>query len=484
MRLLSALAAALALAACQVNLEGAACAQPGAGDQCPSGQRCGNDLRCSERAAACAHRCTASERGCIDGGVRTCEDTDPVCGTWRLDEDCAARSLDCGGTGDAAACSCPASDGVTVYVDPVAGAPDGQPAPTGAHEPASCRYRALAEALAVAAAGQAAVVVASGEVPMTYPVPADLVVPPGVTLRTDDAVASPADRILALGDGVTTSGLTLGAGAVLSGFSVRNAAAPDAAVAVSIACGAGEVARVADVEVDVARDGGRLVTGILVDGACPAVLERVRVAGAVTGVHLARGDLALQQVLVASSAGPGVVVTAGQGGGITLEECTLRDNGDTGLVLGANTARVRMHATRICRNAAVTPRGAFTSKRKVGGVYIAGNPPTDAANVAFTGNAVHGNAGDQVLVSGGAVTWRLDGGADCGLERNLFGGYAPSPAAGLVADSAVVSALRNGWAGGVPAPGFDYQAISGAINATVDASQYCDPPTAAELRCD
>ena len=70
--------ATLALVACQVNVEGAHCNQPGSAEQCPSGQACGNDGRCSERAAACGARCTPGEVRC--GGtsgsaaVKTCTD--------------------------------------------------------------------------------------------------------------------------------------------------------------------------------------------------------------------------------------------------------------------------------------------------------------------------------------------------------------------------------------------------------------------------
>ncbi len=509
MRLLIALAAAAGLAGCQVELEGAACAEPGGGEQCPSGQRCGNDLRCSERAAACADRCAAGERRCVDGDVRTCLDDDPVCGTWRLDLDCAA-GLQCRLTGADAACFCPPSDGAEIVVDAEAGAPAGWPAPTGARTPAACRFATLEAGLEAARAGVAPVVVAAGAA-ATYPVTATLAVPAGVTLRGDDAPPAPERRVLSL-EGELAEGVTLAEGAALSGFTVRSGTAP-AATGVRIACAASTAAaRVEDVVIGEpsASGGTPLAQGLRVEGACPVELARVTVTGASgpgllvardaadqtvavadstfdgnhEGVQLTRGDLTLQRGVVAANAGSGVLVKSGQDGRITLDACTIRDNVDTGVVLEANTARVWITGTRLCRNGAVTGRGAFTTKRKVGGLYIAGNPPSDAKSLAFTGNALHGNAGDQLLVSGGAFTWNLDGGSSCGPGRNVFGAYAASPAAGLVADSAVVSALWNGWAGGIPSPGFDYQAISGGITAAVNVSQYCDPPTAAELLCD
>lgn len=517
MRRLAVAAAALALAACQVDVEGAACEVPGATAQCPSGQACGNDLRCSRRAAACdGGPCTPGQVTCSAAGdVVRCDGTgDAVCGgTWTQVADCGAGVL-CGlrTAGADPVCYCPDAAGGELWVDPVAGAPQGEPAPTGAREPAQCRFRALSDALARAAEGGGTSVVAAGAVPAVYPVAADLVIPPGVTLRGDDAPAAPAGRILALGDGVAAAGVTLGAGSTLAGVTVRDDAAPDAAVAIRTACAAGDPARVADVAVAASREGGALAAGLRLEGSCPVALERVTVSGAAgpgvavvrelavgapvtaedsvlqgnvqEGLRLGRGDVTLLRVTLAANGGAGLVAAAGADGRITLEGCTIRDNGATGVVLEANTARVWITGTRICRNAA-TQRGAFTTKRAVGGLYLAGNPPAAAQAVGFSANAIHGNAGDQVLVSGSVTPWHLDGGADaCGAGRNVFGEYAPSPARGLVADSAVVSARWNGWAGVVPAPGIDYEAITGVSPASVDALTYCDPPTAAELVCE
>ncbi len=63
---------AAALAACSVDLEGAACASDG---DCPSGQACGFDRTCSEAAKACpAGACRVGEDACAaDGRLVACE---------------------------------------------------------------------------------------------------------------------------------------------------------------------------------------------------------------------------------------------------------------------------------------------------------------------------------------------------------------------------------------------------------------------------
>ncbi|MFT3914468.1 MAG: right-handed parallel beta-helix repeat-containing protein [Anaeromyxobacteraceae bacterium] len=86
-----------ALAACSVELEGAACAVPGEGDQCPAGQKCGNDLRCSVRAADpdCGF-CSLGSVSCsaVGNALETCVKVDEVCHQTRSD-DCAADNKVC-----------------------------------------------------------------------------------------------------------------------------------------------------------------------------------------------------------------------------------------------------------------------------------------------------------------------------------------------------------------------------------------------------
>jgi hypothetical protein len=73
-------AAALLLAACGVDTEGAPCA---ANDNCPAGQGCGANLRCSAKALACTS-CRPDDRRCADdGAVATCvAAADAVCSSW------------------------------------------------------------------------------------------------------------------------------------------------------------------------------------------------------------------------------------------------------------------------------------------------------------------------------------------------------------------------------------------------------------------
>jgi hypothetical protein len=104
---------ALLVAACEVDVDGAPCAVPGETGDCPGGQACGNDRRCSARALGCAAtRCLPDSGGdCLDptgigsgtAVARRCVDTDPVCGAWTLDP-CADRGQRCVGGAAGARC--------------------------------------------------------------------------------------------------------------------------------------------------------------------------------------------------------------------------------------------------------------------------------------------------------------------------------------------------------------------------------------------
>lgn len=93
------------LAACTGEVEGAPCSVPGRITDCPSGQACGNDRRCSARALGCVPRCAPRTDGfcTAEGEARHCVDTDPVCGTW-LVEPCAERGMVCVARSGDAAC--------------------------------------------------------------------------------------------------------------------------------------------------------------------------------------------------------------------------------------------------------------------------------------------------------------------------------------------------------------------------------------------
>ncbi len=78
------LPALAALAACSVELEGAACETPGNTDQCPAGQKCGMDKKCSVRAADpdCLF-CELDDTSCggAENVLLTCTRVDAACRT-------------------------------------------------------------------------------------------------------------------------------------------------------------------------------------------------------------------------------------------------------------------------------------------------------------------------------------------------------------------------------------------------------------------
>jgi len=75
------LAASAALSACSVATEGAPCASAA---NCPSGQGCGLDGRCSVRALSCV-ACSAGASRCGAGGLEACEvSADGVCAAWAV----------------------------------------------------------------------------------------------------------------------------------------------------------------------------------------------------------------------------------------------------------------------------------------------------------------------------------------------------------------------------------------------------------------
>ncbi len=205
------------------------------------------------------------------------------------------------------------------------------------------------------------------------------------------------------------------------------------------------------------------------------------------GVRVTRGDLTLQRAVVKGSAGAGVVA-AGASTLLTLEQSAVRANGDTGVLVMASTQRVRLIGNRICGNAAAGQNcGTAGVTRSVGGICLNGSPPAD---LALSGNAVHDNAGDQLMAAGGSGTWNLDGapaGATaCGPGRNVFAGYQ-SPARGVSAAYANVTARWNGWRVISPELGVDYDASPAGY--VVDAgtgttpAKVCPPPAPAELLC-
>jgi hypothetical protein len=401
-------------------------------------------------------------------------------------------------------------------VDAAAPTPAGAPPSTGVRSPAICRYRSITAALDAAGAvsGPATVVLAGAAA--TYGVSNGekfpLAIPPGVKLTGDDAPLDPTLRIIQL-DGDMTEGVLVQDGATLSGVTIRNLSASNAATGALIMCGSGDVSLEA-VHVEAATPApatGQLAKGIRVEGGCSVTLTSVAVSGASgpgleverstpgglvvaanlaldsngEGVRLIEGDLTLSAPTIKRSAAAGVDAHNDTAAStkLTIMDGVLHHNGDTGVLLSGN-ARVIIERTQVCRNSAVTPRS--TQSRVVGGIYADGAPPQA---FTFSGNLTHDNAGDQVLIaaSGVTATWVLDGAPAAGpcapATTNVFAGYgATDGGMGVVVVSpAKVSALFDAWNGGTrPLSGTDYQAIG--ANASIDvgtggsASNFCDPP--------
>lgn len=490
---------AAALAACQVDVEGAICAVPGDASECPAGQACGNDLRCTERAAECREpgsRCVPGTTRCAGDVLELCTAADASCGAWEVTS-CSARGLVCGAQGHPAACECAAA-GAELHVDASEGGSDEQLLPTGVASPPACRFGSITAALAAATAGTTVRVVGPAATYGGLPIR----IPKSVALVSDPPDA--AARILGA-DHAQGAGVVLEEGARLEGFTVRAAAGDPRPVAIEVSCEGAEKVTLSEVHVD-AAEGAALGAGIEVEGGCDVDLLKVRIAGASgagirvamaaatnlvrledaqvlgcgTGVQLVRGDLTLLRTTVAGSAGTGV--EAGDGGAdtrFTAADAVLAGNADTGLALFGNT-RVDLRDNRICGNGAASARGALA--RKVGGLFVLGPPPTDS--LVFARNEIHHNAAAQVFVTGTTIRWVLDGGTTgaCSAERNLFFGYDAAVGRGLIAD-APVDAKRNAWGGVTPTPpplGQDYEALgTGVIDVGAAGLQYCQQIPAA-----
>ncbi len=350
-----ALAAAALLGACVVEVEGAPCAAPGASSDCPGGQACGNDLRCSARALGCAgSRCTPGAGGeCLDptgatSGVdraRRCVGDDPVCGTWIV-EPCAPGGFTCAvRPGFGARCACPPTASRELAVRPDGSPAAAPPFATGATSPGACAFLRLGDALAAATALAAdpssVVTVTSGGVASgatrtfsaaageTFP----LVIPARVTVRSEGGGG--AHEVLFDGEGAPTAVELHGDGA-LAGFTVRNGGGDQHRSAVDLRCAGGAApARLSSVTLDGRGAGGaHLGHGIVATSTCGLVAQDVVVR-----------EMSVAAVVVDFAAGlPTVAFT---GGSIT-------GSGD-GIVVG--NGRLVLDATHVTSNSGMGVRG-------------------------------------------------------------------------------------------------------------------------------
>lgn len=531
-----AMAVALVLSACTVDVEGAPCSAPGEAGQCPGGQACGNDGKCSVRAAACAAlapgtpgaRCTPGVGGaCVDpegtpttGVAKRCTADDAVCGTW-VYEPCTPSGLVCGlrapaGGAQGAWCVCPDQPAGSreLIVRPGGSLAERAPFATGAAAPAACSFRRLGDALvqagvitvdpsavatvtAVGAGTDPATAVtitfsaaATGE---TFPLP----VAPRVTLRSDAQTGGGTYRIVFDGEGLPSAPVVLHSGGALAGFTIQNGAGGSANDAIGLACDGSDPALLTSAAVD-GRGTGALKLGrgfAAVGAACSVVARDVAIAGCQDGVFVESGHVVLQSVRISANAGVGVRANDTLVGAprIEIRNSKVFGNGDTGIFVG-NANEVRITGTTSSGNGATTVWGTgfpYATSRNAGGIVLIGNPPSGA--VEFARNRIYGNNGDQVLVMGAAIQWNLDG-PSCGSDAagplfGVIGCYDPAFVGtlsyrGIVAVNASVSAQYIGWQS-VPStqqPGGDIGGFTGSVINTVphfcaaDAGLCSEPP--------
>ena len=480
-----ALAAAAALAACSVELEGAPCTTD---QNCPDEQRCDGAGVQPGRCAACESdpACSADGFACVDGTtVRECRTN---AGSCRYARTISCGALSCLGAEPNAACRCPPNSGAEFAADALQGSALGAPFfPSGDSSPSSppqCRFRSLGDALAAAAtyAGSppartatARAVGRSGGTMVFSGEQFPLQVKPGVTLTTNDVPPAAASYVVDLDNAAqVTAALLVEEDATLSGFLVRPSAAGGVGVGVEVACAAPGTDRVRLSSVAVDGKGGLgsavVARGVAVTGPCSVDLSDVRVesvAGA--GVHLASTGMA-----------DGFPV-------LSLLRTTVSGAGDTGI-------QVRLDATPLLRPSLSVVRSELTSNtgaqygaglRRAGGVLFYGTPPS---SLTFHSNRVHGNSGDQVVVYSGS-SWDLKGGttlAACGATSNVFACY-DTGAVGLgLASAGTVDARFNSWANEPPTAGMDYVvAAGGSVNAVGAGSDVCPavpvPPASCPL---
>ncbi len=494
MRVALPIVAALALAACQVDVEGAPCATPGARTDCPDGQACGNDLKCSTRAAGCKAAqafCTpgatpaASPKRCRGdaAAIQTCTNADEVCGAWAVvsaQDDCASGSLECrepSAGQPACLCRIPTD---AIRVD--AAAAPGLLARTGADQPSQCRFAKLGDALAYA---KDVWMPAHGDAPATVravgaPAPGTpvvfgaesfpLVIPSGVTLSTA-ASPTPADWVISANPDASVDVIQLHDGATIEGFTVRSVSARGDGIAAAT-CGSTTPPAIRSVIVE---GGAQVARGVSVSGACGALLERVDVSGATgaaleiatpasapvtargsrfhgsddVGIRATGGILSFEpsgmtQTEVTDNVGNGVVLGNGVGGGSAKIEATLAGvlvarNGGAGLFVNSvpATSKLTMTSCDVHSNATSAPimYGPAGNRRSAGGVLL-----TQASLAAFDlrGNRIyanHGGTGADELAFESTGPWTLSSGV-C-TTSNAFGCVGAGAAVGVISGGTV-----------------------------------------------
>lgn len=507
MRLAALLWAAVVLAACTVEVEGAPCAVPGATADCPRDQACGNDLRCSARALACAgSRCTPAVGGdCLDDPVglatgtayaRRCVDADPVCGAWDV-APCEA-GLACGHQSGGAACECPVNLTGVLNVAPDGGRIGPPLFPSGAASPAGCAFATLSDALDRANALHALdpssdvtvrAIGASAGQPRSFSAATGERFPlrlgAGVSLVSDGPFDDKRYEIVYARPATGTVALALeGPGSLLAGFTIRNGDGGLEDAAVLTSCAVGPVFVSSVVVEGRGDDSARLGTGLL-GSACPTVVDGLEVrdvaeaaiswsastlviANSVltrsggAGLRLRGGTLEATGIRVAENAGMGIDAATGGRKRVVLARSRIVRNGDTGLGVEGGTASISR--STIFGNRATTrwssPSHLWGIARLAGGIVL-----SSTLLETWAANRVYSNSGDQVLSL--ASSGSFDGASGCvdELEKRLltsaigclddtpagvihdpqYGDYASRYYGILGIDSYVVSALNLWW---------------------------------------
>jgi hypothetical protein len=469
-------AAALVQGACAVQVDGAPCSVPGTTTDCPANQACGNDLRCSARALSCASsRCTPDATRCSSTRVSArCERADAVCGRW-IEEDCAARGLECGTRGSGA-CECPEYASTVVVADP-RGSPsrDAFPFPRGQAFPRECSFGKLADALVTLSATTAPATVTIAGEPGEAGVfgaatgePWPLVVPANVTIRAAPAPAGPS--VIRAGADPALAGTLVRVLGMLDGLRIEGGGAR--AVGVELACGQGGTPTLRRVRVDGGGtlDPSHVVTaglraGVSVsNGACAALLMDTDVTGVAgpalavepgagtvevvggsyggseIGVWLRGGTTTLvpdgaSSVTVSDNAWLGILVGGGLDStaplaaipGATLDHVAVSRNGAVGVVvsrLDEASSSVRLSSCDVSENgrARVVMSGPAGIQRQVGGVLVS---LQTGSRLEYAGNRLWSNSGDQLVVETDS-SWSL-GVCSCGAGTNLFACVSPGP---------------------------------------------------------
>jgi hypothetical protein len=419
---------------------------------------CAGSTTCVGGACVCPAVGTTAGSGCTTLAAKSCSGDDVLtcvtetasgCSIWQASTHCANNAggrLTCGTKAGAPSCQCPenTATNVDVFVDPVAGSDTGGASfATGIQTPAACRFASLTKGLAVT--GVRSVTAISATLPAAFggeTLP--LAIPAGVTVTTADAVPTPADYVISFNNGAATAAATLGSGATLKGFTIRNSSGNTAATLVTCAAGGATLDTLV-------LDGNNMVSGgVAVTGTCAAtikntVIEKLAgtglallgsgtstVAGGtisttlvglwqqngtvtVTNTNIAASgqngvlmntgapNLTLTNSTVKGSTADGVVVAKGS---LTATGTAVTGNGGSGIDISTGTA-VNLTTVDVSSNAAglnisggtVTTSGVTASSSTGTSGIVVGGGNVSIASPTLTANNQHG-----LLVSGGTVT--------------------------------------------------------------------------------